>query len=95
MSISFSNCLIFLTYLTSFSGIIIYSVCNNQKSTLKKQITPEYYDKIYKILYNFSGIANDPYKRTIGKKVVKQFCKIALNNKIKLEDNITDEIFYI
>jgi hypothetical protein len=59
----------------------------------RKKITPEYYDKCYDILYKHSDMENDPYGRGLNKSSVKQFCKVALDHKIDINTEITDELF--
>ena len=52
-----------------------------------------YYQKIYNVIYEKSGLDKDPYMRKLSKKVVIKFCEIAQKLGIKLNDIISETQF--
>lgn len=92
-----------ITSLLVLSGIGIYNFVNKSNKSLEKNIykiskikvDKLYYKKFYNIIYEESGLKDDPYGRELSKSTIKTFCKIAKFEGIGLEDGIDKDKFDI
>ena len=71
----------------------IFNILHADKK--KKEHDKKYYKKIYKIIWKKGKLSDDPFKRVLDKKLVKNFCIIAQKLGIRLYDDIDDDTFDI